>query len=97
MKIKITTNIFLPEKIPEEGELEIELGQTLGVALDRISRGSYLETLLLSGKKGRTVVIDDMWEVRINGRACYSFPEDLDIPLRSGDVVTLWLTPLGGG
>jgi hypothetical protein len=97
MKIKVTTYVHIPEKIPGKGELQIESGETLGDALIELSSGSCMETLVVRDKGYKTVAIDEMWEVRVNGRACYSFPEDLDIPLNPGDVVTLWLTPLGGG
>jgi hypothetical protein len=98
LKIKITTNVFMPEKAPEKGELEIEPGETLGAALLKLSRGTNLETVVVvDGGKDETITIDDMWEVRVNGRACYSFPDDLKIRLNASDVVTLWLTPLGGG
>ncbi|MBA4418823.1 MAG: hypothetical protein C0392_13075 [Syntrophus sp. (in: bacteria)] len=98
MKIKVTTNVFIPEKSPEKGELEIESEETLGAVLLKLSRGTDLETVVVVGDgKDETITIDDMWEVRVNGRACYSFPDDLEIHLNSGDVVTLWLTPLGGG
>lgn len=97
MKIKVMTNFIIPEKAVEEGELEIERGETLGGALLKLSRGPDLETMLVFGEKGSMVGIDDMWEIRVNGRACYEFPGDLDTPLNAGDVVTVWLTPLGGG
>ncbi|OPY64598.1 MAG: hypothetical protein A4E63_03393 [Syntrophorhabdus sp. PtaU1.Bin050] len=53
--------------------------------------------MVVRNNKDEIVAIDKMWEVRVNGRACYRFPEDLDITLGPGDTITLWLTPLGGG
>ncbi len=97
MKVTISTNVFIPEKSPHVGELEIEPGETLGRTLQRLSRGTDLETMVVRTDDDEIIAIEDMWEVRVNGRACYSFPDDLHVPLQAGDKITLWLTPLGGG
>ncbi len=97
MKIKVKTNILIPEKIPAEGELELEPGETLGAVLLELSKGSCLETLIAKNESDKGFIIDDMWEVGLNGRACYDSPQDFKKPLQEGDVVTVWLTPLGGG
>jgi len=97
LKIKVKTNFIIPEKAMEKGELEIEMGETLGSVLLRLSKRSDLETMVVFGEKDRIVAVDDLWEVRVNGRACYEFPDDLHIHLNANDVVTVWLTPLGGG
>jgi len=97
LKIKVTINVLIPEKAPQAGELEIEQGQTLGDALLKLSEGADLNSIAVRKNKDEIVAIDEMWEVRVNGRACYSFPDDLRVPLSRGDKITLWLTPLGGG
>jgi hypothetical protein len=97
LKIRVRTNLIIPEKAPEQGDLEVESGTTLGAALLKLSRSTDLKSVIVVGRKGKVVAIDDMCEVQVNGRACYSFPGDFDIPLNQGDVVTLWLIPLGGG
>ncbi len=97
MKIKVITNVLVPEKSPETGELEIEPGETLGAVLLKLSKDIDLETMVVRKDTDEIIAVDEMWEVRVNGKACYSFPEDLDVPLRPGDRITLWLTPLGGG
>jgi hypothetical protein len=97
LKIRVRTNFIIPEKAPKQGDLEVESGATLGAALTKLSEGTDLESVIVIGSKGKAIAIDDMWEVQVNGRACYSFPGDFDIPLNQGDVVTLWLIPLGGG
>ena len=96
MKISVKVNIAIPEKDFQKCEIEIEPGTTLGTALLALSRNTDLDTVLVA-ESGKVTGIDDMWEVRVNGTACYSFPSDFDIPLNSGDLVTLWLMPLGGG
>jgi len=97
LKIKVRTNLLIPEKAPSEDDLELESGATLGTALVELSRGSDLESLVAIGRQGKVVAIDDMCEVQVNGTARYSFPGDFDIPLHQGDEVTLWLIPPGGG
>jgi hypothetical protein len=97
MKVSLKTNILIPEKDMQKSEMEVEPGTTLGTALLELCRGTDMDTIAIVDEEGKVIRIDDMWEVQINGRACYVFPEDFDHPLRPGDELTLWLTPLGGG
>jgi hypothetical protein len=96
VKIKVSTNTYIPEMVVERGESEIEEGETVGDLLLKLFKGTPLEEQTVDRESGKAA-IDDMWEVRINGIASYGLPLGLETPLRNGDDVTIWLVPLGGG
>ena len=68
-------------------------------------RGSRVVTgLLLLGKEARFDFVDarsgdlekDL-EIQVNGKEVWFYPSGLDRPLEEGDVVEIYLMPLGGG
>ena len=66
--------------------------------------GTIKDLLLLLGKEARFDFVDarsgdlekDL-EIQVNGKEVWFYPSGLDRPLEDGDVVEIYLMPLGGG
>lgn len=95
MKIRIDSNFVIPGL---ERENEINLGYstvTLRRALEELS-------LRTSGRvkfiRPMTDAVDPMdFIIEINGVPNQGSKEDLNIALKEGDIITIKLSPLGGG
>ena len=93
MKINIRSNIYFPD-LPNE--IEVVSGASLKDVLSNLFAGTHFEGEVIDKKSGQ-VIIEDMWEVRVNDVLSHSLPNDLDTEMHDGDTTTFSLMLLGGG
>jgi hypothetical protein len=93
LKVTIKSTVYFPD-VPDE--LEIPPGTSLGEVLWDLFSRTHFEGEIVDKKNGK-IIIEDMWEVRMNDVLSYQLPRDLDTELHDGDVITFSLMLLGGG
>ena len=86
-KIKIQSCFALPEAMSLPDGL-----QTMTHLLRHI--GGMIDINFINPESGD---LEDDFEVIINGKEIWFYPEKLDTPLNEGDLVELYMVPLGGG
>lgn len=95
MKIGVVSNFILPGF---EAGSEIDLDQptiTLRALLEELSSRSGGRVKFIRPNTGAVDSMD--FSIEVNGLINQGTKEDLNIALKEGDIVTIKLSPLGGG